>query len=58
MGVTPTLQRMTLCVASQLRRDRALEVIVGVATEIISAQHVMRMQFRMEILVADVELAR
>ena len=58
VGVTPTLQRMTLCVASHFGRNRALEVTVSAVTAIISAQHVMRMQFHMEILVVDAELAR
>ena len=52
------LRRMTLCVATLLGRNRALEVIVGAATEIISAHNAMRMQFRMETLVAAAELVR
>ena len=58
VDVGPTLRRMILCAASHLGRSRALEVIVRAVTEIICAQHVMRMQFRMEILVADADLAR
>ena len=58
VDVGPTLRRMILFAASHLRRDRALEVIVGVVTTIISAHNVMRMQFRLDILVVDAKLAR
>ena len=58
VDVGPTLRRMILFAASHLRRDRALEVIVGAVTVIISAHNAMRMQFRMETLVAAVGLVR